>query len=123
MPNGLFRHHGGGIEHLTTIPATINEMLMQSFEGIIRPFPCWDRNKSASFENLRADGAFLVSAENKGGKITSLKIKSLNGRTCRDECSDIRNVIKESDKTPVQYKKDGNTVIFETDADTSYILI
>ncbi|MBQ3150973.1 MAG: hypothetical protein IJB86_07000 [Clostridia bacterium] len=123
MPNGLFRHHGGGIEHLTTIPATINEMLMQSFEGIIRPFPCWDRNKSASFENLRADGAFLVSAENKGGKITSLKIKSLNGRTCRVECSDIRNVIKESDKTPVQYKKDGNTVIFETDADTSYILI
>ena len=61
LPNGLFRHYGGGIENLTTIPATINEMLMQSFEGVIRLFPCWNKKSDASFTNLRADGAFLVS--------------------------------------------------------------
>ena len=93
LPNRLFRHHGGGIEHLTTVPATINEMLMQSHEGVIRVFPCWDKKMSASFENLRADGAFLVSSELKNGLITSLKIKSLKGRTCFVECSDIINVI------------------------------
>lgn len=123
LPNRLFRHHGGGIEHLTTIPATINEMLMQSHEGIIRLFPCWDKKSSASFENLRADGAFLVSAELKNEQITSLKIKSIKGRKCTVECADIKAVIRESDKKEIPFTKDGNTVSFETQADTSYVLI
>ncbi len=123
LPNRLFRHHGGGIEHLTTIPATVNEMLMQSYEGIIRLFPCWNKKSSASFENLRADGAFLVSAELKDEKITSLKIKSIKGRTCRVECSDIKSVIRESDKKQIPFTRDGNTVSFETQEDTVYVLI
>lgn len=122
LPNRLFRHHGGGIEHLTTIPATINEMLMQSYEGVIRLFPCWNKEDDASFENLRADGAFLVSAELKNKKITSLKIKSLKGRKCNIECSDIKAVIKE-DKTAVNFERNGNTISFETEENTSYILI
>lgn len=123
LPNRLFRHHGGGIEHLTTVPATINEMLMQSHEGVIRVFPCWDKKMSASFENLRADGAFLVSSELKNGLITSLKIKSLKGRTCFVECSDIINVIRKSDENPIGFNKEGNTVSFETEAGEEYILI
>lgn len=123
LPNRLFRHHGGGIEHLTMVPATINEMLMQSYEGVIRLFPCWDRKSAASFENLRADGAFLVSAELKNEQISSLKIKSLNGRTCNVECPDIKNVVRESDKKEIPYKKDGNTVSFETQAEEVYTLI
>lgn len=123
LPNRLFRHHGGGIEHLTTIPATVNEMLMQSYEGIIRLFPCWDKKMNASFENLRADGAFLVSAENKSGKVTSLKIRSLKGRVCNVECSDIKSVVKESDRQEIPFKRNGNVVSFETQADTTYILI
>ncbi len=123
LPNRLFRHHGGGIEHLTMVPATINEMLMQSHEGVIRVFPCWDKKMSASFENLRADGAFLVSSELKNGLITSLKIKSLKGRTCFVECSDIINVIIKSDENPIGFNKEGNTVSFETEAGEEYILI
>ena len=123
LPNRLFRHHGGGIEHLTTVPATINEMLMQSYEGVIRLFPCWNKNSAASFENLRADGAFLVSAENKGGKVISLKIKSLKGRACNVECSDIKSVVRESDKTEIEYIRNGDTVSFETQADETYIII
>ena len=123
LPNRLFRHHGGGIEHLTTVPATINEMLMQSYEGVIRLFPCWDGKKSAAFENLRADGAFLVSAENKDEKITSLKIKSLQGRTCNVECVGIKGVVREADKAEIPYKRNGNTVSFDTKAEEVYILI
>lgn len=123
LPNRLFRHHGGGIEHLTMIPATINEMLMQSHEGVIRLFPCWNRKSAASFENLRADGAFLVSAENKDGKVASLKIKSLRGRICNVECADIKCVVRESDKKQIPYTRNGNTVSFETQADAVYILI
>ncbi len=123
LPNRLFRHHGGGIEHLTTVPATINEMLMQSYEGVIRLFPCWSRKMNASFENLRADGAFLVSSELENEKITSLKIKSLKGRKCIVECSEIKSVVRESDKKEIPFRKEGNTVSFETQADTVYVLI
>ena len=123
LPNRLFRHHGGGIEHLTTIPATINEMLMQSYEGVIRIFPCWNKKSAASFENLRADGAFLVSAELKNEKVISLKIKSLKGRDCSVECDGIKSVVRESDKKEIPFTRNGNTVSFETQADESYILI
>lgn len=123
LPNRLFRHHGGGIEHLTTVPATINEMLMQSHEGIIRIFPCWDKKSSASFENLRADGAFLVSAKLEKEKISSLKIKSLMGRKCSVECPGIKNVLRESDNKPIEFGKENNTVFFETQANETYILI
>lgn len=123
LPNKLFRHHGGGIEHLTTIPATINEMLMQSYEGIIRIFPCWNRKSAASFENLRADGAFLVSAELKNEQVVSLRIKSLKGGTCTVECDGIRGVVRESDKKEIPCKNNGKTVSFDTQADETYILI
>ena len=123
LPNRLFRHHGGGIEHLTTVPATVNEMLMQSCEGVIRLFPCWDKKMNASFENLRADGAFLVSAELKNEKIESLKIKSLRGRECRVECAGIGDIVRVSDNAKIPCKKHGDTVTFETQPDETYILI
>ncbi|MBO5858514.1 MAG: hypothetical protein J6R20_01910 [Clostridia bacterium] len=123
MPNRLFRHHGGGIEHLTMVPATINEMLLQGHEGVIRLFPCWNKNSDASFENLRADGAFLVSSSLENGKITSLKIKSLKGRKCKTDCSDIKNVIRESDNTEIPFSKGTEFITFETQPDESYVLI
>ncbi len=123
LPNKLFRHHGGGIEHLTTVPATINEMLMQSHEGIIRIFPCWNKASDASFENLRADGAFLVSAELKDEKVSSLTIKSLMGRKCTVQCDGIKSVINKADNKEIPYERNGNTVSFETQKDAEYILI
>ncbi len=123
LPNRLFRHHGGVIEHLTTIPATINEMLMQSYEGVIRLFPCWNKTDNAAFENLRADGAFLVSAELKNEKVSALEIKSLKGRKCTVECEGIKSVIKKSDNKEIPFERKGNTVTFETQTYAEYVLI
>ena len=123
LPNMLFRHHGGGIEHLTMIPATINEMLMQSHEKVIRLFPCWDKTMDASFENLRADGAFLVSSVLTSGKIKSLKLKSLKGRTCIVENDDIKNIIIAETGKKIKFSKEGNYVKFKTTPDTEYVLI
>ncbi len=123
LPNGLFRHHGGGIEHLTMVPATINEMLMQSFEGIIRLFPCWNKKSDASFTNLRADGAFLVSAELKDEKITSLKITSLKGRVCNVQSGNIKSVIKESDNKEIEFKRNCDIITFETQENETYNFI
>ena len=123
LPNRLFRHHGGGIEHLTTVPATVNEMLMQSHEGVIRLFPCWNRKSDASFENLRADGAFLVSSSLKNGEIASLEITSLIGRKCTVESGGIKSIVRKSDNAKIPCTSDGGTLTFDTAANETYILI
>ena len=124
LPNMLFDRHGGCVEHLSTIPSTINEMLMQSHEGIIRIFPCWNKQSDASFENLRADGAFLVSAELNKGKICSLKIKSLAGRKCRLQIFDnFKFDIHQSNGKKVKFTKTDNYVEFKTQQDVTYIIV
>lgn len=81
FPNLLLYYGGGGIENCGGFLA-INEMLLQSHEGVLRFFPCWPRDQDARFGSLRAVGAFLVSAELKGGVVTGVKIVSEKGRDC-----------------------------------------
>ena len=45
----------------------------------IRFFPNWPMDKDAEFHNLRAAGAFLVSASLKGGKVNKIDIVSEAG--------------------------------------------
>ncbi len=61
------------------LPAVINECLMQSYSGTIRLFPNWPTDKNAEFRNLRAAGAFLVSASIKDGKFSGVEIFSEAG--------------------------------------------
>lgn len=79
-PNLLFSYGGGCLENATATANTVNEMLMQSYTGVITLFPCWDIAREASFENLRAYGAFLVSAKAHAGSIKDVKIVSEKGR-------------------------------------------
>jgi len=81
-PNLFIFYGGGGIECCSGVPSCINEMLLQSHEGVLRLFPCWPRDRDARFGNLRAYGAFLVSAELKGGRVSGVRITSEKGRPC-----------------------------------------
>lgn len=81
FPNLLLYYSGGGIENCSGFLA-INEMLLQSHEGVLRFFPCWPKDQDARFGNLRAVGAFLVSAELKDGVVDGVKIVSEKGRDC-----------------------------------------
>ncbi len=58
------------------LPVVINECLMQSYNGTIRLFPNWPMDKDAEFYDLRAAGAFLVSAKLKDGKVKDIEILS-----------------------------------------------
>ena len=58
------------------LPVVINECLMQSYNGRIRLFPNWPLEKDAEFHNLRAVGAFLVSATLKNGKTEKIQVTS-----------------------------------------------
>ena len=53
----------------------IQEMLLQSHTGVIHIFPALPTSwKNASFDKLRANGAFLVSAQMKDGKTQKITI-------------------------------------------------
>jgi alpha-L-fucosidase 2 len=56
------------------LPVVVNECLMQSYDGTIRFFPNWPVDKDAEFHNLRAAGAFLVSASLKNSKVKEIEI-------------------------------------------------
>ena len=52
----------------------ISEMLMQSYNGIIRLFPAWNDQLDASFEGFSAEGGISVSAVRKAGKVVNVKL-------------------------------------------------
>ena len=62
-----------------SLPVVLNECLLQSYNGQLRFFPNWPKDKDASFRTLRAVGAFLVSAEMQGGKVKWIQVRSEAG--------------------------------------------
>ncbi len=64
--------------------AAVLEMLLQSWTGVVRVFPAVpDRWHDAWFENLRAEGAFLVSSRLLDHEVAFIDIASEIGGTCR----------------------------------------
>ena len=61
----------------------ISELLMQSVGDVIRVFPAWPAHRSARFEQLRAQGGFLVTAEHVQGAVKTLHIESTVGGPLR----------------------------------------
>lgn len=64
--------------------AGLQEMVLQSYAGYIHIFPAIPSTwKEASFDQFRTEGAFLVSANLSGGKVTRLKIVAEKGGVTR----------------------------------------
>lgn len=82
-PNLSIRQEGGGIETCSGVPGMINEMMLQSHLGLIRVFPVFPDDQTASFYRLRTFGAFLVSSAIENGQIQHVSIESEKGRDCR----------------------------------------
>ena len=89
-PNGLW-YESPCIESSLAVANIIQNMLIQSWSdpakeesGPIRIFPAvpaaW---QDVAFHDLRAEGAFLVSAKRSGGRTQWVRIKSLAGEPCR----------------------------------------
>lgn len=66
-----------------SLPAVLNECLMQSYDGVIRLFPNTTNLGPAGFRDLRAAGAFLVSAAWDGRTVQNVVIRSEQGATAR----------------------------------------
>ncbi len=108
----------------------INSMMLASEDGITKVFPNWYTDKDAKFANLRARGAFTVSAEFDGAAqeaknvvITSEKGKTMTlvtpwaeGATVRDSAG---NVVKTEAGTVPNWE-DEKTITFATAAGETY---
>ena len=81
QPNGMFYWpmHGFYLSESVGLASMISEFLVQSVDNIVRVFPCWPKDKDAKFAGLRAQGGFLVSAQQIGGRVTSVRIRSTVG--------------------------------------------
>lgn len=78
-PNGFDLNNPHGIENSCTVQNALNEMLCMSAGHMIRLFNL-PNNQDASFENIRAWGAFLVSAKRSNGVVEYVSIKSEKGK-------------------------------------------
>jgi len=74
-----FHIHDGvhGVEKIGAMEF-VQSMMIQCDHGFVKVFPNWT-GADAAFENLRAKGCFLVSAEMNGGKVVCVKVKSEKG--------------------------------------------
>ncbi|MCM8762517.1 MAG: hypothetical protein NC929_04295, partial [Candidatus Omnitrophica bacterium] len=82
-PSGFVASRDGWFFQVDTPPGLsvmLNEMLLQSYDGIIRVFPAVPlTDRPVRFHSFRAQGGFLVSAERREGKTMYLVIQSLCG--------------------------------------------
>ncbi len=71
------------IESPFSYATAIHEMLLQSWGGTLRVFPASpEKWGDIAFKDLRAQGAFLVSAKKKAGHTQFVSIESLTGSPC-----------------------------------------
>ncbi len=83
-PNTLYQEAGPVIETPLSAAQSLQEMLLQSWGGKIRVFPAVpDGWHDVVIHNLRAEGAFLVSAARRGGQTQFVRLLSLAGEPCR----------------------------------------
>jgi alpha-L-fucosidase 2 len=62
----------------------VHEMLLQSWGGVVRVFPAVpEKWAEASFDGLRAEGAFIVTARREKGQTASVKIVAEKGGLLR----------------------------------------
>jgi len=80
----MYKEAGPVIETPLAGAQSIHDMLLQSWGDRIRVFPAVaDAWPNVVFHNLRAEGAFLVSAMRRDGKTRWVRIRSLAGEPCK----------------------------------------
>ena len=83
-PNTMYAEAGPVIETPLSAAATIQEIFLQDWGHAVRVFPAVPTKwRDASFADLRADGAFLVSGVRRDGRTAWIRVTSLAGQPVR----------------------------------------
>lgn len=78
--NGTVSLFGGGAESVGSVE-TVNQMLLSSYDGVLRFFPAWTFGQTASFSNMGAVGGFSVSSSMTGTGLQGTTVLSRKGQT------------------------------------------
>jgi alpha-L-fucosidase 2 len=100
-----------------SLPAVLNECMVQSYTGTLRLFPNTKGLGRASFRNLRAAGAFLLSATFDGKTVSNLALLSEKGATAKLENPWPGNrirVTRAGQKESLTVSMEGSVVQFPT---------
>jgi len=115
---GVFVESGSGFI------TAINEMLVQSYNGIIQVFPAIPETLTLiRFKNLRAIGAFLVSSEYNSGNVNWIMIESTKGGVCKvlNPWKSLVKIINLKNREELTFS--GDVISFLTKPDFTYLLI
>ncbi|MCX6880555.1 MAG: alpha-L-fucosidase [Verrucomicrobia bacterium] len=83
-PNTQYTEGDPVIECSIVLNRSLQDMLLQSWGNRIKVFPALPKAwEAAVFHDLRAEGAFLVSAARHAGQTRWVRVKSLAGEPCR----------------------------------------
>lgn len=118
-----FRHFSN--EAMSIVATAINEMLLQSHEGIIRLCPAVPDDWNVAF-TLMARGGFKVSAQRQGGRISWVWIESRLGNklSLENPWPDAARVFVWEDQklTRTLAIEHGASIVFETRCGGSYLI-
>ncbi len=124
-PNTMYAEGSPVVETPLSAVESINYMLLQSWDGVVRVFPAVPSKWSdASFRNLRAEGGFLVSAALDGGRLKSITLKSERGGPVKLQAAwgDRRVKVALGSGHAIQVKRTDETLSFHTSAGQTYFI-
>jgi alpha-L-fucosidase 2 len=111
LPNTLYLESSPVIETPLLAARSIQDLLLTSYNGVIRVFPAVPKAwPDAAIHNLRADGAFLVSAKRRQGATQFVRIESLAGELCKVKTG-ISGVVKAQGNRAFSVTDLGNSVV------------
>ena len=119
IPSDVFLHCY--FESAGNLTAGLEEMLLQSYDGVLRVFPAVPQNYSARF-SLWAAGAFQVISEKNLNDIRYICVKSTAGGSCSLQLPWQEPVRLTCDGSEVPFEILGDIIQFETKVGMSYLL-
>ncbi len=127
QPNGLFywNAHGYYMTEQVAISRFVTELLLQSVGDVIRIFPAWPAGTDARFTDLLAQGGFAVSAEQVGGTIGNVRVRSTVGGKARllsPWPNQSFTVFEQQSNSNVPITTEANICSFSTSIGKTYLL-
>lgn len=109
LPNTLYREGSPVIETPLACARVVQELLLSSHSDVIRVFPALPSEwLEVEFADLRAEGAFLISARRRAGVTEFVSVTSLAGEPCRIHTSIVGEL---ATTPPTRFRSVGEGVI------------
>lgn len=106
--NTLYAESGPVIETPLAAMASIQELCLQYWNGILRVFPAVPSKwKDVSFNQFLADGGNLISAQRKNGNTVAVEVKSQYGGTLKLKLDMLNPIVKIQGKGKYTKQEDG----------------